>query len=66
MIESVTVWLFAGPTTCALSHDDHDTRLPNELGPWRRVRSVTLTGERPDELEAIALINKHGFCCFEP
>lgn len=62
----MNVWLFNGADgLCALTIDEEGTNLPDELGPWSKVRSVDLEGDAPDEQEAVALIGEHGFCCFD-
>ncbi len=62
----MNVWLFSGADgLSALTVDGGGTNLPGELGPWMKVRAVTLEQNTPDEQEAIALIEEHGFCCFD-
>ena len=57
-------WLFAGAAgLMALCADPDGAPLPDEHGPWTRVRQVTL--DQPDEGEARRLIREHGFCCFD-
>lgn len=54
----MNVWLFSGADgLSALTIDGEGANLPDELGPWSKVRAV--------EQEAIALIGEHGFCCFD-
>ena len=58
------VWLFAGASAImALSADRGGEKLPDEHGPWARIRAVTL--KHADEAKARGLIRAHGFCCFE-
>lgn len=62
----MNVWLFTGVDgLSALTVDQEGTNLLDELGPWTTVRAVALEKDRPDEQEAIALIEEHGFCCFD-
>lgn len=62
----MNVWLFSGPDgLSALTSDGEGVNLPDELGPWTKVRDIELLNDSPDEQEAIALIREHGFCCFE-
>jgi hypothetical protein len=60
------VWFFTGADgLSALTIDGEGINLPDELGPWNRVRALELQSDSPDEQEAIALIDEYGFCCFE-
>ncbi|MCH4894964.1 hypothetical protein GO308_17820 [Sphingomonas sp. SFZ2018-12] len=62
----MNVWLFSGAQgLSALTVDGDGGNLPDELGPWSKVRAVELQNDTPDEQEAIALIGEHGFCCFD-
>jgi len=59
-------WLYSGAgKVWALTRDQDGVNLPDHLGPWELVRLVSLDGDGSDEQEAIALIEEHGFCCFE-
>ena len=59
-------WLFSNSDQLhALTIDERGDNLPAELGPWTPVRFYSLGSEAPDEQEAIALLDAHGFCCFE-
>jgi len=64
--DGVAVWCFAGPAMRALSDDEAGHGLPAGLGPWTLRKSLTIDGASPDEAEALRLIRKHGFCCFDP
>jgi hypothetical protein len=62
----MNVWLFNGSGgLSALTIDGEGANLPDELGPWSKVRAVKLERDAPDEQEAVALIGEHGFCCFD-
>lgn len=62
--QSLDAWLFAGAAgLMALCADPNGDPLPNEHGPWTRMRDVTL--DHADEAEARQLIKEHGFCCFD-
>lgn len=62
--QPMDAWLFAGADDMmALSANPPGDMLPEEYGPWTRVRSVTL--RHADEEEARVLIREHGFCCFD-
>ena len=62
--EPLVAWLFAGAAgVMALCVDSDGDPLPEEHGPWTRVRRVTL--DHADEEEARHLIREHGFCCFD-
>ena len=62
----MNVWLYYGPRRLkALTREQDGSNLPDDLGPWERVRSVSLHEDAPDEQEAMVLIAEHGFCCFE-
>lgn len=59
-------WLFRGAgQVCALTADRTGAVLPPSLGPWSRVRSVSLDHDDADEEQARALIRLHGFCYFD-
>jgi len=59
-------WCFVGADNLwALSSDEAGANLPDEHGPWRRLKSILLIGGEPDEQEAEALIREYGYCCFE-
>lgn len=59
------VWCFAASGELrALTPDESGACLPGELGPWRLLNSIHLTGAAADEVEAAELIDVHGFCCF--
>lgn len=61
----MNVWLFSGADgLSALTIDGEGANLPDELGPWVKVRAIELHDDTPDEQEAIALIGEYGFCCF--
>jgi len=61
---SLSAWLFAGADgPMALCADADGGLLPDEHGPWVRVRQVTLN--HAGEAEARRLIREHGFCCFD-
>jgi hypothetical protein len=48
----VNVWLFSGADgLSALTIDGEGTNLPDELGPWTKVRAVELHDDTPDEQE---------------
>lgn len=60
------LWLYSGPGSLyALTNHREGGNLPEDLGPWKVLRSVRLEGSSVDEQEAIALINEHGYCCFD-
>ncbi|MGE6695053.1 hypothetical protein ACQKE8_21655 [Sphingobium limneticum] len=62
----MNVWLFRGADgLSALTINAEGANLPEELGPWSKIQAVELHEDTPDEQEAIALIDEHGFCCFE-
>ncbi|ATY31161.1 hypothetical protein [Sphingomonas psychrotolerans] len=59
-------WLFSNSDRLhALTIDEQGSNLPAELDPWTLVRFHSLDGTAADEQEAIALIEEHGYCCFE-
>jgi hypothetical protein len=60
------LWLYTGPGALrALTNEPAGANLPADLGPWGLVRFVRFEGSAPDEREAIALVQEHGYCCFE-
>jgi len=62
--DPVPAWLFAGAAALmALCLDADGGLLPDEHGPWARIRQVTLN--HAAEAEARRLIREHGFCCFD-
>lgn len=62
--DPMPAWLFAGAAgLMALCGDAGGGPLPEELGPWTRLRAVTLA--HADEEEARRLVREHGFCCFD-
>ena len=62
--DPMAAWLFAGAAgLMALCADADGGLLPDEHGPWARIRQVTL--DHADEVEARQLIKEHGFCCFD-
>ena len=64
--EPLQAWCFVGADDLwALTDDETGANLPEEHGPWRRLKSILLTGGEPDEQEAEALIREYGYCCFE-
>ena len=59
-------YFFLGPgTLAAFALDEAGATLPVDLGPWTFVKPVDLAGDTPDLQEARALIERHGFCCFD-
>ena len=62
----MNVWLYSssGPLH-ALTREKGGANLPDNLGPWRKIRCVRLRREARDEQEAIALVSEHGYCCFD-
>lgn len=64
--EPLQAWCFVGADDLwALTADETGANLPDDHGPWRRLKSILLTGSEPDEQEAEALIREYGYCCFE-
>lgn len=62
----MVVWIYAGPAGLfALAAEADGSGLPLEQGPWKLVRGHYFGGKDPDEAQAIALIEQHGFCCFK-
>lgn len=62
--DPLPTWLFAGAAgLMALCADADGDPLPEEHGPWTRVRKLML--DHADEEEARRLIREHGFCCFD-
>lgn len=62
----MNVWFFTGADGLrALTPESDGFKLPGELGPSTKVRSVELDDDAPDEQEGIALMDKYGFCCFD-
>jgi len=59
-------WLFSNSDRLhALTIDERGDNLPAGLGPWIPVRCYSLDATASDEREAIALLDEHGYCCFE-
>lgn len=48
----------------ALCVDDAGSVLPDEHGPWTRLREVDLDHAGDDEEQARSLLFEHGYCCF--
>jgi hypothetical protein len=62
----VRIWYFAAAgNLCALTADEFGCNLPEELGPWKFIKTIDLADIDDDEIEAARLIDLHGFCCFE-
>jgi hypothetical protein len=60
------VWCFIGAGNLwAISAQEDGANLPGDHAPWRYLKAVMLTGTDPDEREAQALVESHGFCCFK-
>lgn len=58
-------WLFEGSgNLTALCVDDAGSVLPNEHGPWTRLRHIDLDHAGDDEEQARSLLLEHGYCCF--
>jgi hypothetical protein len=62
----VKVWCFkSGDELWALTGERSGAQLPAHLGPWNLHKEVEMFGDADDEREAMGLIEKHGFCCFD-
>jgi hypothetical protein len=65
-IDEFTVWVFRNASgLLALVPEAEGVALPPAEGPWAFVHEAKLSGKTRDERHALALIDIHGFCCFD-
>ncbi|MDB5575367.1 MAG: hypothetical protein JWR80_543 [Bradyrhizobium sp.] len=65
-VDEFTVWVFRNDNgMLALVSEAQGVALPSAEGPWAFVHQAKLSGTTRDEQHALALIDIHGFCCFD-